>query len=86
MPRQGLHPAEQGNNAGDQVLQADVLGQVIVRTQAQAGNDVEVGVTRRKENNGQAFGQAAQFPAQFKPSFRFIAQADIDNTRSGKRR
>ena len=56
------------------MLQADVLGQVIIGAEPQTGNHVQVRIPRGQENNRQAFRQAAQFPAQFKPAFDFIAQ------------
>ena len=64
--------------------QADVFRQVIVSAQAQTGDDIEVGIARRQENDGQRRRQRAQFAAQRKTAVDIVGQANIDQREIGK--
>ena len=57
--RQRLDAPEQRDHARNQVRQRDVLGQVVVRTKAETGNNVKIGIARGQKNNRQATGQCA---------------------------
>jgi hypothetical protein len=61
---QGADPTEQGTDPGLQVNQADVLGQVVVGAEAEAGDDVDVLVARGEEDDGQFPAAGAQLAAQ----------------------
>ena len=69
---------EQRRDARQQMRQADVLGQVVVRAHAQAGHGVEVAIPCRQENDRQGGRHGAQFAAQREPALDFIRQPDVD--------
>src|SRR6202171_6280365 len=64
--------------------QAHVLGQVIVRAEAQARDDVEVGITRRKKDDRQVRRHRAQLAAKRKSAVDIVGQADVDQGEVGQ--
>ena len=78
--------AEQRGDARRQMRQARVLGQVVVGAQAQSGDDVEVAVARRQEDDRQRRRHRAQFPRQREAAVDVVAQADVDERQVGQPR
>src|SRR6056297_1080589 len=70
--------AEQRGDPRQQVRQADVLGEVVIRAQSQARDGVEIAVARGEENQRQPRRAGPQFAAQFEAALGFVAQADVD--------
>jgi hypothetical protein len=68
------------------VRQADILGEVIVRAQAQPGDGIEIAVARSQEDDRQGRGQRAQLAAQREAAVHVGAEADIDQREVGKPR
>jgi hypothetical protein len=62
-----------------QLVQAGVLAEVVVGTQAQAGDHVEIRVARGEEDDRQRGRLRAQLAAQVEAAFRLVAQADVDD-------
>ena len=75
---QGIHAPEQGADARRQLMQGDVLGEVIIGTEAQARDHIEVRVARGEENDGQASGLGAQVAAQVEAALGLVTEADIE--------
>ena len=84
--REQVAAAEQRRDARGEVRQADVLGQVVVGAQAQAGDDVEIAVARGEEDDRQRRRQRAQFAAQREAAVDLVAQADVDDREVGQAR
>jgi hypothetical protein len=84
--RGGVHAAEERRDAGEQVRQAHVLGEVVVRAQAKPRHDVEIGITRRKKDDRQARARRAQLAAQVEAAIHVRAQPDVDDGELGKAR
>ena len=77
-----LHRVQAPKQRGDachQVRQADVLGQVIVGAEPQAGHGVELTVAGGQENDRQLGGTRAQFATQFEAALDIVPQIDIDD-------
>ena len=83
---QRIDPAKQRRDAREQVRQAHVLGEIVVRAQAQARDRVEVGVARSEKKDRQAGGQGAQLAAQREAPVGLLAQADVDHGEIGEPR
>ena len=81
---QGIDATEQSADARSQMMQADILGQVIVGAEAQAGDDVEIRIARGQKNDRQRGRLRAQFAAQIETAFGFVAQAHIDDHQFGQ--
>src|ERR1700682_1345136 len=64
--------------------QAHVLGQVIVRAEAQARDDVEVGIARRKKDDRQVRRQCAELAAKRKSAVDIVGQTDVDQGEVGQ--
>ena len=77
---------QQRRDAREQVRQADVLGEVVVRTEPQARNDVEIAVARGEEDDRQRGGERAQLAAQLEPRVGVAAQADAEDRKVGPAR
>jgi hypothetical protein len=75
---------EQGHDARQHVSLADVLGQVVVGTQAQAGDDVEFGIPCGEEHDRQLRAATAQFPAQLEAPLDIVAQSRSLNRETRK--
>ena len=58
---------------------ADVLGEGVFRTQAQAGDNIQFGVSCCKEYDGQFWAATAQITAQFIATLYIIPEAPIAN-------
>jgi len=67
------------------VRQAQVLGEEVVRAEAQSRHRIELAVARGEKDDRQLRRQRAQLPAQLKAAFRLILQRDVDDRESGRR-
>src|SRR6266852_6139305 len=76
---QRIDPAKQRRDAREQVWQAHVLGEIVVRAQAQPRDRVEVRVARGEKKDRQAGSHGAELAAQRKAPVGLLAQADIDD-------
>ncbi len=61
--REQITAAEQCCDPGEQMRQADVFGQVIVGTQPQAGDDIEIGIARGEKDDGHRRRHRAELAA-----------------------
>src|SRR5690606_37498567 len=73
----GIGPAQQSRDAGQQVVQAHVFGDVVIGGQTQTMDRVYITVSGGQENDRQSGGLCPQVVAQGEATFRLIAQADI---------
>ena len=64
--------------------QAHVLGHIIVGTQAKSGDDVEIGIARREENDRQRGGERAQLTAKREAAVDLIGESDVDEGEVGQ--
>ena len=75
----GFHASEQGADARGQLMEGDILGQIVIGTEAQAGNHVEIRIACSQEDDRQGCRLGAQVAAQVKAAFGLVAEADIDD-------
>src|SRR5690606_1796879 len=57
---------------------------VVVGAQPQAGHDVDLGIARGQDEDGQAGGPAAQPAAELEPALGLVAEADVDDREVGQ--
>jgi hypothetical protein len=57
--RERVDASEQRDDARDQVLETDVLGEIVVGAEAQAGHGVEIAVACREKDDRQSRRQRA---------------------------
>src|SRR5262245_29826631 len=81
-----LGATEQRRDARQQVRQAHVLGEIVVRAQPQARDRVEIAVARGEEDDRQRGRQRAQLPAKCEAAVDVGAQADVDQRQVGQPR
>ncbi len=74
-----IQSSEKGDHPGDQVGQADVLGQVVIGAQAQTRNGVQLAVQGREENDRQIGCAGAQLAAEVETALGLVPQAHVDN-------
>ena len=74
---------DRGGDAGSEVRQARVLREVVVRTHAQARDDVEVGIARRQDDDRQRGRQRAQLAGEREPAVDLVAETDVDGALVG---
>ena len=73
-----VRAAKERADAREELRQARVLRQVVVRAHAQPGHEVEIAFARSEENDRQRGGQRAQLAAQRKPAFGLIGKPDVE--------
>ena len=73
-------------DARDQMREAQILRQVVVGAETQAGDRVELAVARGQEDDRQLCGQRAQLATQLEAALRLVAQADVDHGEIGQAR
>ena len=66
--------------------EAQVLRQIVVGAEAQAGDGVELAVARGEKDDRQLGRHRAQLAAQLEAAFRLVAQADVDDGEIGQAR
>jgi hypothetical protein len=81
---QGFEATKQRVDARGELVQRDILGEIVVGTEAQAGDHVEIGVARGEEQDRQGRRPRTQAAAQLETTFRFVAESDIDDDQLGQ--
>ena len=66
-----------------QLMEGNVLGEIVVGTETQAGDHIEVRITCGQEQDRQAGRLRAQPAAQIEAAFGFVAKTDIDDDQLG---
>ena len=83
--RDGCDPAQQRLDPHDQVVDRDVLGQVVIRPQAQARDPVDVAVVGGEEHDGQPWRPAAKAAANLEACVSLVTEGDVDQRHVGER-
>ena len=78
--------AEQCRDARGEMRQADVLRQIIVGAEAQAGHRVEIAVARGEEEYRHRRRQRTQFATKREAAVDVVGQPDVDDREVGKAR
>ena len=83
---QCIDSAEQRVHARDEVREAQVFRQKIVRAQPQSRHGIELAVARGEKNDGQLRRQRPQLPAQLETAFGLLLERDVDDGEIGQAR
>ena len=65
-------------HARRQLGDGNILAQVVIRAQAQSGDDIEILVARRQKQDRQGRRPGSQFAAQLESAFGLVTQPDVD--------
>ena len=76
---QSVDAPEQRCDAGEQMFERNAFGQVVVRTQSQARNDIELAFSSCQKNNRQLRRACAKLAAELEAAFDLRAEIDVDD-------
>ncbi len=81
---QGVDAPKQRRHPRRQMRQADILGEEVIRPQAQTRNGIQLAVARREEDDGQFGRECAQVAAQVEAALGLILERISMMARSGR--